>query len=185
MKRVSPGAARRYARALLDVALEQADATALRQELSEAAVALSTHPELAALLSHPALSVDKKKSLVAAVFAPERASELLRRLLGLLVEANRTELLPAIASSYAALLNAHHNVAAADVVSATPIEKDQLDAIAGALKRATGMGIELKTSLEPALLAGVVVKIGGRHFDGSVRGRLQALRARLTGAQGS
>jgi F-type H+-transporting ATPase subunit delta len=183
MKRASPGAARRYARALLDVALQKGDPAPLRKELEAVASAFEAHPELRAALTHPALSVDKKKALVAAVFKSD--AELIARLLALLAGADRFELLPAIAASYAALLNAQKNVAAAEAVSAVPLADEQRAALEAALKKATGMGIELKTSVDRALLGGVLVKIGGRHFDGSVRGRLRALRERLTGARGS
>lgn len=183
MKRASLGAARRYARALLDVAREKGDPAPLRKELEAVASAFAGQPELRAALTHPALSVEKKKALVAAVFKSD--TELLGRLLALLAGADRLELLPAIAASYAAQLNSQQNVAAAEAVSAVPLGDDQRAALEAALEKATGMGIELKTSVDRALLGGLLVKIGGRHFDGSVRGRLKALRERLTGAQGS
>jgi F-type H+-transporting ATPase subunit delta len=184
MKRASPGAARRYARALLDVALQKADPVALRRELETVALSFEAHAELRGLLTHPALSSDKKQALAAAVFKGA-VSELPQRLIALLAEANRLELLPAIARSYAALLNAHRNVAAAEVVSAVTLADDQRAAIEAALCKATGMGVELSARVDKTLLGGVLVKIAGRHFDGSVRSRLRALRERLTGTQGS
>jgi F-type H+-transporting ATPase subunit delta len=184
MKRVSLGAARRYARALLDVAREKADPAALRAELGQAVAALASQKELQTVLAHPAVTVEKKKAILAAVFAEQNTSDLLRRLLALLAQADRVNLLPAIAESYAAALNAQNNVAAADVVSAVQLAPEQAAAVEGALKKATGMAIEMTTSIDSSLLGGVLVKIGGRHFDGSVRGRLRAMREHL-GAQGS
>lgn len=181
MKRLSPGASRRYARALLDVALAQGDAAALRQELEAASAVLDGSPDLRQALGNRALPAERKKKLALAVWSEAGASAIFRRLLSLLAERDRLELLPAIAAAYRALLLAHKNVAAAEVVSAAPLEKDQLAALEAALRKATGRDVEIEASLDQELLAGILVKLGGRHYDGSVRGRLKALRASLAG----
>jgi len=100
------GAARRYARALLDVALQQGDPEALRGELRDARATLEGHKELRAALEHPALSAEAKRKVVEAVWGG-RASKVLARLLGLLADRGRVGLLPAIEQSYGALWNAH------------------------------------------------------------------------------
>ena len=182
MKRLSPGASRRYARALLDVALAQSDAAALRRELEAATALLGANPELRQVLGNRALAAERKKKLALAIWTEPGASVIFRRLLSLLAERDRLELLPAIASAYRALLLAHQNVAAAQVVSAVPLEKEPLAALEAALRKATGRGVEIEANLDRELLGGILVKLGGRHYDGSVRGRLKALRASLVGA---
>jgi F-type H+-transporting ATPase subunit delta len=175
-----PGAARRYARALLDVALQHGDAVALRRDLGETAALLAAQKELRTALEHPALPAEAKKKLVAAVWEG-RASPLLLRLLNLLAERGRMGLLAAIEDSFRVLWNAHRGVVAAEVLSAVPLDAGQTEAVAAALREATGKDVELRARADPALLGGLVVKMAGRTYDGSVRGRLRSLRERLAG----
>lgn len=180
MKKASPAAARRYARALLDLASQAGDPAALREELREAAALLASQPRLAELLASPALATEAKKRLLAAVFAGGGASRLLVRLLELLAERRRLELLPAIVHAYGALWNAQRGVASAEAVSTLPLDEAERRALVAALEKTTGLGIELETREDPSLLGGLLVRVAGRSYDGSVRARLQALRARLT-----
>ena len=184
MKPRAQGAARRYARALLDVALQKGEAEALRRELRETADLLAAHKDLRSALEHPALSAEAKKKLVDAVWG-RRGSALLARLMGLLAERGRTALLPAIEETYGALWNAHRGVVAAEAVSAVPLDEGQARAVAAALRRATGKEVELQSRADQALLGGLLVKMAGRTYDGTVRGRLRALRQRLVGPAGN
>jgi F-type H+-transporting ATPase subunit delta len=177
------GPARRYARALLEVALAQAEAERIRRELGEAAALLQEHGPLLEALTHPAVGAEGRKRLVQAVWVRLGAAELLMRLLALLAEKNRLALLPAIADSFAALWNAHRGVVSAEAVSATPLDRAQQAALEGAIAQVTGSTAELKTCIEPALLGGVLVRVSGRTYDGSVRRRLQTLRQRLAGVE--
>jgi F-type H+-transporting ATPase subunit delta len=179
MKTVSPAVARHYARAFLDVALQQGNAEAVGAELHGAVTLLSEQPELARVLANPALPPARKQGVVMAVWAEGEASPLFRRLLSLLAENGRLGALAAIDTAFGALWNAHRRVAAAEVVSAVPLDEDQERALQGALEKATGMAVEMETRLDPAVLGGVLVHVGGRSYDGTVRARLRALKERL------
>ena len=182
MRPAAAGTARRYARALLDVALEGKQAEPLRAELDAIVAVVAGHRDLAALLSNPAVSAERKRKLVAAVAKQAKASELLGRLLGLLGERDRLGELPAVAAAYAKLLNAHKGVVAAEAVSAAPLDETQARAVAQALGSVTGREVDLTSRVDPALLGGMLVNMEGRTYDGSVRARLQSLRRRLSGA---
>jgi F-type H+-transporting ATPase subunit delta len=184
LTRGAPGTARRYARALLDVALEKGAAEALRAELQEMVSLIGAHQDLAALLAHPAVSAERKKKLVAAVAVRAKASDLLTRLLTLMGERNRLDLLPMVAAGYAKLWNAHRGVVAAEAVSATPLDAAQTGAVARALGAVTGRAVDLAARVDPRLLGGMLVKMEGRTYDGSVRARLNALRRTLAGTPG-
>ena len=103
MKVGAPAAARRIARALLDVAESKGEAATLQGGLRQAAAAIRDLPELRSALSNPALSVERRKRVVAAVF--KGAPELLRRLLDLLLARDAVALLPQIEQSYTHLWN--------------------------------------------------------------------------------
>lgn len=179
MNQKTAGAARRYAAALLEVAVETgADALALRGELESVGALLERERELHAALAHPALGPERRRALAQQVFGG-RASELLARLLGLLAEKGRIGLLGEITRAYVSALRERQGVLAARAATAVPLDAGQIEALRQALRGLTGREVELETAVEPALLGGASVTLGGRTYDGSVRWRLHSLRARL------
>ena len=184
MTRGAPGTARRYARALLDVAIEKKQAEPLRGELAAMVSAISSHDALNALLANPAVSAERKRKLVAAVAGQANASELLTRLLTIMGERDRLDLLPMVAAAYTKMWNAQRGVVPAEAVSAVPLDETQTRAVATALGAATGAEVDLHARVDPRLLGGMLVKMEGRTYDGSVRARLTALRRTLSGADG-
>ena len=175
-------AARRYARALLDVALEKGD-TALRQDLDDLGRLYVEHAELRTLLLHPTVPTAKKTGVIAALLRG-RPSDLLQRLIALLVERDRIELLPLIAKAYARRWNAKKGIVEAEVVSARALDDAEARAIAAAAAQASGgKQIELRRGVDPGLMGGLLLRMEGRIYDGSVRARLRALREQLAGAE--
>jgi F-type H+-transporting ATPase subunit delta len=154
------------------------NALALRDELRAFAPQLTRHAELSAALQHPALGTGQKRRLLETLAGRAGLSPLLRRLLDLLAARDRTALLPDVVEAYAEMANATHGVASAEVTSAVPLPEGQRAALAAAL-RGRGADVELRTRVEPELLGGVLVRTGGRTYDGTVRTRLAALKRRL------
>jgi F-type H+-transporting ATPase subunit delta len=181
VRRASPAAARRYARALLDLTLEGGDPARLRAELSDAAAALRAHPELLEALTHPGVTPEQRQQIVVSLWGESGVSKMFLRLLRLLAERGRIELLPAIADAFGLLWNAHRGVVPAQAVSAIELDDAQATALASAIKSATGRELELETRVDPGVLGGLRVLMGGRTYDGTVRARLKALRDRLSG----
>ena len=182
MRRGELTAARRYARALLEVAFQSAEANPaeLRRDLEAAAALLEAQPELSEALASPAVPPEAKHGVLEAVW--RGASPLLQRLLGMLVDRGRLRLLGAVATTYAQLWNAARGVLPAEATSAVALTEEQLSALKRALGRATGRDDELTAAVDPALLGGLLVRVGGQVYDGTVRGRLRALRERLAAA---
>jgi len=175
MKRDLGVLARRYARALLDVALKQGNAEAVAGDLRSADAAIQGNPELRAVLHHRALRAERKRELVAAIWK----EGLVARLLGLLAERGRLELLPSLAEHFERAWNESRGVASGEAVSAAPLAEGQKEALRAALGRSLGLTVELKTREDPSLIGGLRVTVGGRTYDGSVRAQLRALRERL------
>lgn len=172
--------ARRYAKALLDVASARGkDAVLpLRDELRAFGPLLEGHEALRRALAHPALPAEQKRRVVLALAERAKASPLVKKLVELLSTRDRLLLLPEVAAAYADLANAAHGVVAAEAVSAVPLGSAQRQALGAALA-GKGGSIELVTEVEPALVGGLVVRVFGRTYDGSVRTQLRALRRRL------
>lgn len=169
--------ARRYARALLDVAGREGATTALalRDELRALAPLVSGHAGLRRALLHPGLGAERRRRVLAALAERAGASVLLRRLLDLLASRDRVALLPDVVEAYAELANASWGIVSAEAVSAVALPEAQGRALAAAL----GGAVELRTRVDPALVGGLLVRVGGRTYDGTVRARLAALRRRL------
>src|SRR3990172_7245779 len=149
MKPRSRGVARRYAKALLELTLTAGDPAALGRDLASAAELLEAQDELRRMLAHPAVPAERKRAIAAAIF--KGAPALFSRLMQLLVERERTQLLPDIARAYATLWNAHRQVAAARAVTAVPLSADQAAALAAALGRVSGKTVELENTVDPDL----------------------------------
>ncbi len=187
MKAGSRALARRYARALLDVSLAQpkdGSPEKIRPDLEEAAALLLEHKELASVLQNPAVSAEAKKKIVAGLSAKTKPVPVVNRLLALLAERDRLTLLPLIAEAFAEAWNSHRGVTAAEAVSAVALQPAQAEALSATLGQAAGLAVELKTRVDAAVLGGLVVHMGGKTYDGSVRGRLEALRETLRGRAG-
>jgi len=177
------GAARRYARALLEVALAASEDAAVAQGLREAVAVLDAHADLRNVLTHPAVSTERKRSVVEAVWK-KAPSALVQRLLQLLATRERIDLLPEVARAYIEHWNAHRGVVTAEVLAAVDLSPEQTKRLAEALSRAAGgRVVELQSRLDPSLVGGVLVRMEGRVYDASVRGRLRALRRHLLGRE--
>jgi F-type H+-transporting ATPase subunit delta len=176
--------ARRYAKALLDVGLgagseKGGSAEAIAQALGQARALVEGNAELQHALAHPAVPVEARLRVAKAVFAS--APPALQRLVALLVERGRVVLLGPIEDAYAAAWSEHRGAVRADAVSASPLDQAQTAALVAALAKATGKDVELRGRVDPAVLGGLKVTVGGRTYDGTVEARLVAMRRVLQG----
>ena len=173
-------AARRYARALLDVALEKGDTT-LRPDLEELGQLYADNAQLRTMLLHPGVPAEKKTAVIAALLEG-RPSDLLQRLVALLVQRDRVELLPLVAKAYVRLWNTAKGIVSAEAVSARELDETEARALSAAAARAIGgKQVDLRRRVDASLMGGLLLRMEGRVYDGSVRSRLRALRERLAG----
>jgi F-type H+-transporting ATPase subunit delta len=140
---------------------------------------LESHAELHTILTHPAVSAERKGRIASEVWVDRTGTELVPRLMALLAERDRVELLPGIEEIYSELWNAQRGVVSAEAATAQHLSPQETQSLAQALGRAVGKEVELVTRVEPELLGGVLVKMQGRTYDGTVRGRLRSLRRHL------
>jgi F-type H+-transporting ATPase subunit delta len=176
------GAARRYARAALEIARGQGGTApeTTRTELAALAGLLDADATIRGLLLGRALAPEARRRAASAVAGAAKPSPLTQRLLEMLAGHDRLALLPALAEAYAAAWNAAQGIVTAEAVSAVALEPVQLETLSGALRDALGARVDLRARVDAAVLGGVLVNAGGRTYDGTVRGRLLALRRRLT-----
>jgi F-type H+-transporting ATPase subunit delta len=172
--------ARRYARALLELAVEGGSSPeALRSELEQVRDVTAGQVELADVLRRPTVSDEAKKKILRGVFGPAALSPLAARLLEILAERGRLAILGDVVESFVDLWNARRGVTRAEAITAVELSAQQKQALTAALRSLAGLEVELQTRVDAALLGGVVVNMKGQTYDGSVQGRLRALRRTL------
>ena len=173
--------ARRYAAALFDVAAKARSEEAAGQQLSALAALIRDHAELTRVLEMPAIPPAAKKNLVLAVAKTAGVLSVeVERLISLLAERDRLPLVPDVAAAYVERLNQEKKIVPAEIVTAVPLTPEHRAAIAGALGRASGAEITLTERVDPAIIGGVVARVGSVVFDGSVSRQLERLRQKLS-----
>jgi F-type H+-transporting ATPase subunit delta len=171
--------AQRYASALVDVALENGQAEAIKQELAAFAGMVRSSPELHALLANPAITRANKHAVIGDLVTAMGASRTLRNYLFVIVDQQRAGMLIEIEEAFSALLDARMGVTQATVTSASELSSEERAELALALTKLTGKQVQMKYRADPALIAGAVVRIGSTIYDGSVRAQLDRLRVRM------
>jgi F-type H+-transporting ATPase subunit delta len=169
-------APRRYAEAAFEIALRDGTVAEWRAGLDEAAAALD-NPELREVLANPALPLDQRADIVRRVLTD--LGEPIRNLITLLLRRERIRELPRVAAEFRRLDDKRNNIVHATATSASPLADEELRAITARLEELSGAKVALETAVDPDLIGGVVVRIGDRLIDGSVRGRLERLRNKL------
>jgi F-type H+-transporting ATPase subunit delta len=169
-----------YATALADIALEQGAAEPVKKQLEDFGAAYAESAELRSVLSSPAVERTEKHGVIEKLAARMGASRIVRNFLFIVVDNQRTHLLPEILQTFETVIQQRQGVAEAEVTSAAELTAPQKTQLQQTLERLTGRKIQAKYSLDPTLLGGAVVRIGDTIYDGSVRNRLNQMRARLT-----
>jgi F-type H+-transporting ATPase subunit delta len=169
-------APRRYADAAFEIGLRDGTVDVWRRELDDAA-ATAVDDSLMGALANPAMPLDQRLDAAQRVFA--NLSQPVRNLILLLVRRGRIEQLPRVAAEFARLDDQRNGLTHATATSAVPLADDEVRAVAARLESLTGGRVELDTNVDPGILGGIIVRIGDRLIDGSVRGRLERLRGRL------
>jgi F-type H+-transporting ATPase subunit delta len=174
-------AARRYARALFDVALREKQDTALaEQQLIAFADLLKANDELGKVLVNPAVPAPRKRAAVSAIVAQTKPLPAVGKLLVLLAERDRLVLLPDLVAAYRDRLLDYQRVVRAEVTTATPLAPDRAQAIERSLAKVTGRTVAMASKVDAAILGGVVARIGDTVYDASVATQLKKIRQRLT-----
>ena len=168
-----------YATALADIALEQGAAEPVKKQLEDFGAAYAESAELRNVLANPAVELAAKHGVIEKLAARMGASRIVRNFLFVVADNQRTHLLPEILRSFEDVIRQRQGVAEAEVTSAAELTAPQKTQLQQTLERLTGRKIQAKYSLDPALLGGALVRIGDTIYDGSVRNRLNQMRARL------
>ncbi|MGB6199981.1 MAG: ATP synthase F1 subunit delta [Candidatus Acidiferrales bacterium] len=171
--------AQRYAAALADVAIERNSAPQVRQDIAAFAGLMDESRELRQLLANPAVPRAGKHAVIESLVERLGSSRTVRNFLLLLVDHRRAALLPDIELAYESLLDAKLGLTRAVVTTGQELGAAERAELIGALERLVGGRVEAQFLVDDHMLGGVRVRVGSTIYDGSVRGQLNKLRARL------
>jgi F-type H+-transporting ATPase subunit delta len=174
---VSRSSARRYAEAAFEIATADGTLDEWLRDLKLAADAVR-QPTVQRLLGNPAVAVAVRLKAADDALGT-RISDKAVNLIRLLIRRRRIELLPQVAARYEELYERQKGIVRATITSAAPLDDAELQAIQSRLSQMTGGTLRTDVNVDPSLLGGVIVRIGDRMIDGSVRGRLERLRNRI------
>lgn len=176
------GLAGRYAGALFDLAKDQSVLDGVQADLSSFKGLLAESADLTRLIESPAISKEDQVKALTAVAEKAGALELTTKFLGLLASKRRAFALPQIIDAYAAMLSDEKGEVKADLVSAVELSKDQTDAVRDKISKSVGKTVTMTSSVDPGLLGGLVVRVGSRMIDASLKTKLHQLELAMKGA---
>jgi F-type H+-transporting ATPase subunit delta len=177
---VRGGAGGRYAAALFSIAKERGQTDAWATQIQKLGAAVGEAGAMR-VLTAPGLSISQKQQAIESVAGP--LAREVSSLLTLLLERKRINQLPALAEAFADLVRRDKGIELAEVTTAVPLNDADRQGVAAWLTRYLGHAVEVRYNLDSEIIGGVVARVGDQLIDGSVRGRLEALRRTLAGAQ--
>jgi F-type H+-transporting ATPase subunit delta len=172
-------ATQQYATAFADIAFEQGAVEPVMKQLNEFQAMYASSAELRNFLSSPAVTREAKHRVIEKLLGRGGASKILRNFLFVILDHQRTGILPEIVAAVQEVIRKRQGIVEAHVSSAIELTSPQKAELAFTLERMTGRRLEASFSLEPGLLGGAVVRVGDTIYDGSLRTQLNELRARL------
>ena len=171
----------RYALALFELARDEKQLESVGTSLAAVRQALAESDDLRALTTSPLIGRDEAVKAVAAVADEMKLDPLTGNFLGVLAQNRRLAQLGNVIRAFNTLAARHRGEINAEVTSARPLDDNQLDAIRQNLRTRMGRDIAVETHVDPAILGGLVVKIGSQMIDGSIRTKLNNLAQAMKG----
>ncbi|MCB2111174.1 MAG: F0F1 ATP synthase subunit delta [Defluviimonas sp.] len=173
---ISAGIAGRYATAAFELAKDAKGLAALEKDAEALAEALDASAELRSAIASPVYSRDAQGRAITAIGAKLGLSATVAKTLALMAAKRRLFVLPQFVAALRGLIAEEKGEITAEVTAANELTKAQLDKLAASLKASVGKTVKLKTSVDESLIGGLVVKVGSKMIDTSVRSKLASLQ---------
>jgi F-type H+-transporting ATPase subunit delta len=171
---------KRYTRALFELANEESSAERVARDLEKLAAAVNEAAELRAALESPSIAIADKRAVLDNLLKKNLAHRLSRNFAMLLLEKGRMNLVGPVARAFVELLDAAAGRVRAEVVSAAPLQPNDLSRLRDSLVAALrAKDVSIDARVDPSLIGGVVTRVGNVVLDGSLRYRLEAMREHL------
>lgn len=173
---ISSGIAERYATAIFEISQEGKGLSKLEAGIDDLAAALEDSADLRNVISSPVMSRADQGSVITAVAKKMKLPKELAQGLGLMATKRRLFVLPQLIAQLRALIADEKGEVSADVTSAKALTKAQSDKLSKTLKARIGKDVKINATVDESLIGGLVVKVGSKMIDTSVRSRLNSLQ---------
>ncbi|PCG09853.1 F0F1 ATP synthase subunit delta [Sphingomonas ginsenosidimutans] len=171
----------RYASALFDLAVEAKAVDRVEESLTAVRQALAESADFRMLTASPVVARGQAVKAVLATADQLGLDTTTKSFLGVLAENRRLSQLPQVIAAYRTLAARHRGETTAEVTSAHPLSDDQVEELKQQLRRRVGREVSVDLTVDPAILGGLVVRIGSQMIDSSIRTRLNALASAMKG----
>ena len=173
---ISTGIAKRYAAAIFEIAKENNDLAGLESGINDLSEALSESAELRDVISSPLISRADQQKAITAVADKMGLNPILRNTLALMAQKRRLFVLPQLIKVLREMLAEERGEVTAEVVSAKPLTKTQLEKLSKTLSERVGKDVTIHATVDESLIGGLVVKVGSQMIDSSIRSKLNSLQ---------
>lgn len=173
---LTSGVAGRYATALFEIAKEGKDIDRVESDIAAVEAALAGSPDLRDMISSPVFSREDQGRAIAAIAAKMGLGPTVTNTLGLMAANRRLFVLPGVVAQVKALIAAERGEVTAEVTSARPLSDEQTKALKETLKASVGKDVKLDVTVDESLIGGLVVRVGSRMIDTSIRSKLAQLQ---------
>ena len=173
---VSTGIAGRYATAVFDLAKESKALAALEADVDAIDAAMAESADLKALLSSPLYSREEQGAAIAAIAKKMKLSATTSNVLALMASKRRLFVMPQLVATLRDRIAADKGEVTAEVTSAKELSKTQADKLAKTLKAQIGADVKIKATVDESLIGGLIVKVGSKMIDTSIKSKLNALQ---------
>jgi F-type H+-transporting ATPase subunit delta len=175
------GLAERYAAALFDIADERRMLDEVASDLRQLRTMLAESVDLLRLVRSPILTRGEQGKAVSALVERAGFAPLVRDFLAVVAKNRRLFAIPAMIEAYLAKLAERRGEVTAEVVAAQPLSEAQLALLSDQLRRSVGRRVSVEPRVDPGLIGGMIVKVGSRMVDGSLKSKLQRLQLAMKG----
>lgn len=170
---------KRYASALFDISLELQNLDQVRAELNFILDCFKAEPQLYTILKSPLITASEKKGIIDNIFKDRVKTEVLN-FIRIIIDKGREQYIEAIIKEYGALADVYMNKVDAVAITAVPLENNDLVRLQANLSKSSGKNIQLQNQVDPSIIGGILVKIGDKVIDGTVRSRLANMQEQLS-----
>ncbi len=173
---ISTGIASRYAAAMFELSRDAGEMAQLESDVDTLDAAMKESADLRTLIASPLYSRDEQGAALQAVAAAMGLSQSFRNLLGLMASKRRLFVLPQLVAALRGMIAEAKGEVTAEVASAKALTQTQSDRLAKALSASAGKDVKIVATVDESLIGGLVVKIGSKMIDTSIRSKLMALQ---------
>ena len=170
------GVAQRYANALFELALDENALPAVENDLNRFAALIEESPDLKRLVRSPVFSASEQLRAIDAILSKDQITGMVANLIKVAAGNRRLFAVPDIITAFKRLAAKQRGEGAAEVTSAEPLSDAHVADLKAALKASLGKDVSLDTHVDPSLIGGLIVKVGSRMIDGSLRTKLNSLK---------